>query len=416
MKILILSTFENKGGAAVAAQRLYKALKKNNVDVRYGYVLGNSVRIPCETYFSFALNIRQKMLFWIGFILERLALVLVGIDRKLLYKFSNGNRGLSILNHPAIKDADVIHVHWTHLGMLSLKTIVELSRIKKVVWTYHDWWVMTGGCHLPQSCEEYQNQCNNCFYFKNGSSIPSKNLLEKKRLFEHYQGELVAVSSWMKNQILKSKPHKGKSINLIGNPIDTQVFNVLSLDVQKAFKKKFAIPDDKFIVTAGAADLRDVNKGFESVLEVMSALDDRFYLMLFGNEDPVITKRIESLNIQAVHVGVITDQSEMATLYNVADCYLQTSRQESLSYTTMESLSCGTPVVAFDAGGLRDLVLNEQTGFIVSQADVKTVVKRILELKEDKECYQSVSIAARKHILENYSEHVITQKYYKLYN
>ena len=64
--------------------------------------------------------------------------------------------------HPAVRSADVIHIHNTHGGFLNLWAVSELSRVKPVIWTLHDEWAYTGHCACTLGCDRWRFGCGDC--------------------------------------------------------------------------------------------------------------------------------------------------------------------------------------------------------------------------------------------------------------
>jgi glycosyltransferase involved in cell wall biosynthesis len=408
MNVLILSTFEHFGGAAIAARRLYESLEKEGVNVTLGFALKDDKSGASSTVL-FTSGIRGKARFWAFFILERLRVLIAISNRKWLYKYSFGERGLSILTHPAIQKADVIHLHWVNFGFLSIQEIVKLSSIKKVVWTFHDYWPMTGGCHLPYECRGFETDCGTCFYLKPESKISQKNLFTKATQLADFQGKLVTVSQYMASQARRSPVFKNLFVETIGNPLNTNIFHPINKQPLRAVHH---LPQDVCVVLCGAADLDDENKGFRLLLEAIALVKGDFRLLIFGElSDPKVVPE----GVTYSTIGKRTGEQALAEVYNLADFFVLPSLQESLSYMTMEAMACGKPVVAFDSGGVRDLVVDGETGFLVPLRDIKTLADKITVLVSDASLRATLGEAARNHVVETYSEHAIAQKYLQLY-
>ncbi len=408
MNVLILSTFEHFGGAAIAARRLYQSLEKEGVNVTLGFALKDGKSGASSTAL-FTPGVWGKARFWILFILERLRVLAAIGNKKWLYKYSFGQKGLSILNHPAVQKADVIHLHWVNFGFLSIQEIVKLSSFKKVIWTFHDYWPMTGGCHLPFECRGFETNCGSCFYLRPESKVSQKNLFTKASQLADFQGKMITVSQYMAEKARLSPVFKSHSVEVIGNPLSTGIFTPAS---KHELRAKHNLPQDACIVLCGAADLADENKGFRLLLEAISLVREKFYLLIFGDlTDPKVVP--EGVTFSAI--GKRSGEPALAEVYNLADFFVLPSLQESLSYMTMEAMACGKPVVAFDSGGVRDLVLDEKTGFLVPLRDIKALADKISLLISDSALRTALGEAARNHVVNTYSEKVIAQKYQQLY-
>ena len=166
MKILIVNTSERTGGAAVAANRLMKALINNGVKAKM------LVREKETDTLTVAELPKSPMKRW-NFLWERLVVFChLHFSKKHLFEVDIANAGTDITKLLEFKEADIIHLHWINKGMLSLSNIRKILRCgKPVVWTMHDIWPATGICHVTLSCRKFTTGCSNCRLLPgNGSS------------------------------------------------------------------------------------------------------------------------------------------------------------------------------------------------------------------------------------------------------
>ena len=144
MKVLILNTYE-QGGAGIAAGRLQQALNQSGVQVKSLSAAAVGNRWP--------------------FYAERLSFLPFERDKSVRFSFSLANFGKNILQHPLVQEADILHLHWINQGFLSLKGIRQLAALgKPIVWTLHDMWAFTGGCHYSRGCDHFLHACGKCPY------------------------------------------------------------------------------------------------------------------------------------------------------------------------------------------------------------------------------------------------------------
>lgn len=172
MKICMLSSYDNKYGAAISTYRLHKALIE----------LGLETRLFCQNKITDDLTVvgpETKFSKMMGLIRPTLDTQLAK-TKPLLKNFSPGWISSGIINEVNQYKPDVVHLHWVCGGFLSIK---DISKIKsKIVWTFHDSWPFTGGCHIPFTCERFQQNCGNCPYFSgNSTSDISYRILKKKK-------------------------------------------------------------------------------------------------------------------------------------------------------------------------------------------------------------------------------------------
>ena len=147
MKILIVNTSERTGGAAVAANRLMKALNNSGVKAKM------LVRDKESDTLTVAQLPKSPMKRW-HFLWERLVVFChLHFSKQHLFEIDIANAGTDITNMREFQEADIIHLHWINQGMLSLNSIRKILRSgKPVVWTMHDIWPATGICHYTRGC------------------------------------------------------------------------------------------------------------------------------------------------------------------------------------------------------------------------------------------------------------------------
>jgi glycosyltransferase involved in cell wall biosynthesis len=260
MRILLLNTSEQTGGAAVAANRLLSALRKEGVEA-FMMVRDKKTSNP----YVIAINTSRvkRAVNYLRFLWERLVIFLCNkCSRKTLFQVSIANTGVDICKHPLVREADVVHLHWINQGFLSLKGIHKLLRSgKRVVWTMHDMWPSTGICHHAWGCEGFVGECGNCpFLMSTDSHDLSYRIVQEKRFLSESSVQMVTVSSWLKDLASKSVVTGKLNLSVIPNVIDTSVFRPAN---RQLMRNKYSFPQTKKIVLMGAAKLNDPIKGFE---------------------------------------------------------------------------------------------------------------------------------------------------------
>ena len=156
MRILLINTSDRTGGAAVAANRLLKALQKKGIIAN---MLVRDKVTQDTSVVSINTSVIKKLINRIRFVWERLVIFLCNhLSKENLFQVSIANTGTDILHSALVKEADVIHIHWINQGMLSLSDIKRLiDSGKPVVWTLHDMWPATGVCHYAGLCDQYRS-------------------------------------------------------------------------------------------------------------------------------------------------------------------------------------------------------------------------------------------------------------------
>ena len=425
LRILHLNA-SSSGGAFVAAQRLNDAL--NGLD---GVSSEHWVFDGGEGGFHLWANswIKKKWAFGLH-ALEKLDFLRFEADKSIRFAFSHGRTGINVSNWQAVKDADIIHLHWINKGFVSLNGLEDLLGLgKKIVWTCHDMWPFTGGCYHPRGCDNFTRECGNCQYLKqpSQSDLSSQVFQSKKSVFSKAGGRLqfVTPSAWLKNQADKSGIVKDligigdagamPEIKVIPNPIDTDYFKPLDLKLVNSLENA------PFVLMFAAANLGNPAKGFAEFRSICNGLvelgfNDIMALVVGENRLP---NGDLGLNCPVTELGFISDAKQMRDAYWQADVYVTTSHEENLPTTIMESLSCGVPVAAFAVGGIPEMISpsgDHQTGWLAEKLDVKSLIQGIasyIEMEASKRV--KLQEASRNAAVVNYGSVSIAQRYLSLY-
>ena len=415
MNVVILNTAELTGGAAVAANRLMKALNRSGANVSM-LVRDQKSRDPRVVSINNS-NLREKFNF-MRFVWERLVIFLSNhLRRKPLFQVSIANTGTDLSSHPLVQNADVIHLHWINQGFLSLDDIKKLIRIgNPVVWTMHDMWPCTAICHYSFGCERFKKECGKCpFLSSSDKKDLSYHVFNKKRFLADSKIQLVAVSTWLRQQAQDSALTNRLPVEVIPNVIDTSLF-VLS-DKAEA-RKSLSLPLDKKIILMGAARINDPIKGFEYLVKALSILKERkgeedYFLVLFGGikgDDSFLSE----IPISYVWMGSLSDPSMIAKLYAAADVTVVASLYETFGQTIIEGMACGCPAVSFDNSGQTDIINHLENGYLAKYKDTDDLATGIKWVIDNRESLRLDEACIRK-VHDCYKESIIAKKYIALY-
>jgi glycosyltransferase involved in cell wall biosynthesis len=413
MKILILSTSERIGGAAVAANRLMRALNKSGQEAK---MLVRDKQTDDPNVVSINTNWWKKKINCVRFAYERWVIFLNNrFSRKNLFAVSIANTGTDISRHPLMKEADIIHLHWINQGFLSLTDIRKLIESgKPVVWTMHDMWSFTGICHYTDICEQYKTECIWCpqqakYFFEN----LTKRTFSKKKKISLSGLTFVGCSSWITCLSKQSKLFNDVTAISIPNSIDTNIFN--PVDKCEA-RKRLNLPVDKQLLLFVAAKLSDNRKGVTYLVKACHQLRQKKNVI--NTEIVLIGKCSEELANQfpvpIIELGYISDNETMVLAYSCADLFMIPSLEDNLPNTIMEAMACGTPCVGFNTGGIPEMIDHKQNGYVAEYKNSEDLAAGIEWVLENTEKLR-LSDACVKKVKENYSETVVAEKYISLY-
>jgi glycosyltransferase involved in cell wall biosynthesis len=405
MKILVVNTSDIQGGAARAAYRLHKALLAEGLDCRMLVQLKTSDDfnvIGPQTKF-------QKAMGRIRPTLDSIPLLRYKYRSKALISpgwlpFSGLVEKINELN------PDVVHLHWIASGMMRIE---DLKKIKApIVWSLHDMWPFTGGCHYDEGCAGYKKKCGSCPALESGKErdLSRKVWLRKQACFLYLPNlTIIGLSKWLTECAESSYLFKNKPILNLPNPIDTKTFAPFS---QTEARKLFNLPPDKKLILFGAMGATsDPRKGYKELSQALEYLSEDYELVVFGSNEP---QSPQGFKQKVWYLGYLHDDVSLRLLYSAADVMVVPSLQENLSNAIMESLSCGTPVVAFDVGGNSDLIEHKKNGYLAKFFNCNDLADGIAwilthSMKEElKEC-------ARNKVVKNFDAEIVVKKYVELY-
>ena len=411
MRVLIVNTSERTGGAAIAANRLLHALNHYGIEAR---MLVRDRKIEASDVVSIPQSWRLKS----KFLWERGVIWLNnGLSKQGIFQVDIANAGTDITSMDAFKWADVIHLHWTNQGFFSLKDLDRiLSSGKPVIVTLHDQWYFTGICHYSSNCEKYKSQCEKCPMLKGPGMDLARRVFDRKR--EIYKGRnitFVGCSRWMADLAHQSALTQGHTVTNIPNAIDTDVFTPMD---KASARKKHNLPEDMRLLLFGAQRITDERKGFSFLVEACEhismhhpTLPGHLGVVVLGGDAESVK---EALPLPVYTVNYLSNEAEIAELYNAVDLFVTPSLQDNLPNTIVEAMSCGTPCVGFNVGGIPEMISHKQDGYVADYCDSIDFAQGIAWcLNENR--LPAISAAARSAALATYSEPTVAQRYLKVY-
>ncbi len=410
MKYVIVSTYEKQGGAAIAALRLLNALLEAGVEAKMLVLYQqSSFSEPIIPFQKSKFNNFKALVFKA---IEKLHFLRFQKNKNVRWLFTTAQYGFDLKEHELIQDANIINLHWIHHSFLSTAGIKDLLQLNKpVIWTLHDMWAFTGGCHYSGDCDHYLKNCGNCYQFlKHPSPTDLSNKIWRKKESVYQSNNLciTAPSNWLGNCARTSSLLQSKEIFVIPNPIDTSKFKPTENKI--SLRTKLSLPTDKVIIAFSAMKISDERKGMGILIEAMKHLQKEnptlfntlFILAIGKNSDGL------ELPINILFSGFITDENSIIEYYQSADIFISPSLQDNLSNTVLEAMACGLPAIVFDIGGMSDLVQNNVNGLLVQEiGSHKALATAIIEIQNNKIMFSENS---RKLAVEKFSNQVIVTK------
>ena len=411
MKILIVNTSERTGGAAVAANRLMKALINNGVKAKM------LVREKETDTLTVAELPKSPMKRW-NFLWERLVVFChLHFSKKHLFEVDIANAGTDITKLREFKEADIIHLHWINQGMLSLSNIRKILRSgKPVVWTMHDIWPATGICHVTLSCRKFTTGCSNCRLLPgNGSShdLAYQTWQKKLAMAQDENIYYVACSRWLEQEAKKSALLSGQKITSVPNCIDTHIYK--KSNKQEA-RQRLGLPNDKKLILFASQRVTNENKGMSYLIEACKQLansngEKPGVVILGGHAEEVVAQ----LPLQAYPLGYVNEEQRIVDVYNSVDLFVLPSLSENLPNTIMEAMACGVPCVGFRVGGIPEEIDHKKNGYVAEYRNAEDLARGISWILNEAD-YRALSENAIHKVTHNYSQQSVAMKYLDVYH
>lgn len=410
MKVIFLNTTDIEGGAARGAKRLLEGVRDEGIDARL-LVQRKSGDDP------FVIGPRTgfgKAMAYFRPILDDL---FVGVYAGKGEGMFSPAMVLDRLPARTAKfDPDIVHLHWVANGMMRVETCRRFKR--PLVWTLHDSWPFTGGCHLPFDCTRYRDACGKCPLL--GSSREhdlSRRLWRRKdRAWRGLDLTVVAPSRWLAGCARSSALFRDKRIEVIPNGIDLRRFRPSD---RSAARELLSLPQGKKLILFGGKWITsDRNKGFHILAQALKELAgrgwrDRADVVIFGSSQPA---EPPDLGLAAHYLGWLNDDVTLSLLYSAADVFVSPSIQENLSYAVMEAMACGSPCVAFDQGGMPDLIGHMETGYLARPFDPLDLAEGIGRLLGDEALRRDMAARARRKVENEFALEKVAARYIALYD
>lgn len=398
MRVLHLSTYDTFGGAARAAYRLHQGLRQAGID---------SQQLVLQKHSQDPMVVEYPEPRW----LRRLRSI---ADQWPLRFYPEHARAFSVhwtpngvTRHIHKHDFDLLHLHWVS-RFLTPEALPHLTT-KPLVWTLHDMWAITGGCHCSQGCDSFTAQCGCCPQLKSTQKQDVSHWLwrRKKRAWRNFQPVIVTPSAWLADAVKRSSLLGHCPVKVIPNGLDTDRYYPIPPPIARQVLR--LPPDAPIVLTGGLGLLKEPHKGWDvlcAAAQVLRSQVDALWLVFGQQEAP----GLEGLPVRCL--GKLTDEVALVLAYSAADVLVVPSRQEAFGQVATEAMACGTPVVGFAGTGVQDIVDHRVNGYLAQPFDPRDLAQGMAWV-----VHQGVALreAARQKVERCFSLPVVVQQYVDLY-
>jgi len=310
---------------------------------------------------------------------------------------------------------DIINLHWVGWEFLKIEDLKKLQ--VPLVWTFHDMWPFTGGCHYTANCDRYTKSCGTCPQLQ---SIDEQDLSHwiwkrKAKAWQDLDITVVSPSHWLAECAKRSSLFQNMRIEVIPNGLDTQIYKPLNREIAR---DRLNLPQNKLLVLFGAMHANgDPRKGLhflQHALQKLSTTDwqDQIELIIFGASKP---RNAPDFGFKTHYLGNLTDDITLSLVYAAGDVFVAPSMQDNLPNTVMEALASGTPTVAFNIGGMPDLIDHQQTGYLAQPYDIDDLAAGIVWVLDNRERHKTLCEKSRQKAEAQFTLTRQTKAYTALY-
>jgi glycosyltransferase involved in cell wall biosynthesis len=260
-------------------------------------------------------------------------------------------------------DPDIIHLHWV-AGFVDHEQFFQRNRHRKFVWTLHDMNPFTGGCHHADGCSRFTGDCKGCPQLSGtvDEDYAGEVLTAKMRSLAHlapHQLTIVAPSQWLLSLSAQSRvTGRFRHVHIENPSFHQGLITETSAQLRAALK----LPLDKKVVVFVSDNLRNPRKAVSLLFGAVKEMRRSGEVHLVG----LGQRTDQPAGLSITFPGTIRDQQTLARYMACADVVVNTSIAENSPLVLIEALSCGTPVIGFEVGGIPELVTRE-CGAVVSK-------------------------------------------------
>ncbi|MEG4495736.1 glycosyltransferase family 4 protein [Microcoleus sp. F10-C6] len=410
MKVVLINSSDSEGGAARAAYRLHQGLQG----------IGVSSQMLVKNKKSGDPNVILSQ----NGIANKFDKIISTISNSPLRLYPERNPAIfspewlpdSLAAKVAKIQPDIINLHWVCGGYMQVESVPKFN--KPLVWTLHDMWPFTGGCHYSEECDRYTKSCGSCPQLHSSKDADLSRWVwqRKAKAWKNIDLTVVSPSAWLAKCASSSSLFKDYRVEVIPYGIDIQKYKPIN---SQWAREILNLPKDKQIVLFGiAGGTSNRWKGFNLLVSALQSLSksgwkDRIELLVFGSSQP---ENAVELGFQAHYLGNLADDISLATVYAAADVFVAPSVYDNLPNTVMEAGACAIPSVAFNIGGLPDMIEHCSNGYLAKPYETEDLAKGIAWVLEDPERHQKLCARARQKVEQEFTSDIQANRYLSLFS
>lgn len=402
MKVVHIAS-STTGGAGIATLRLHQSLlKENNIN---SYIIQKADTPPEHSRISISTLYESTDLLYR--LKRKLNLTPEKKQWNLIPTFSGNyeyeiatfpTTSYRIENHPLVKGADIIHLHWV-ANFLNYPTFFKNIK-QPIVCTLHDKNPFHGLFHTET--DEKNNE-------KKYGELDKKITEDKIQYLQQAKDlHIVTPSLWLLNKSKQSKALGRFPHICIANSVDLDSCTISHKDAQK----KIGVDNEKKTLLFIAHSIDIPRRGFFIMKDALRNLDSsllNFNLITVGGDK--IDLDIDHIN--HIHYTNTNDVDLLNTIYAASDIQILPTQEDNLPNVMLESFANGTPVISFANGGMAEHIQTGMNGILINQIGVTPLLQALTTYLKDQYTFDRELI--KEYAKEHFDEKRQAQKYIELY-
>ncbi|WP_101694211.1 glycosyltransferase [Dorea phocaeensis] len=308
---------------------------------------------------------------------------------------------------------DIVHLQCINGYFVDIYRLLKFLKVNnfKTILTLHAEFMYTGGCGYALDCEQWKLGCVRCSRLKGGLGVRGRDKVKKnyemmKKSFRDFsQLVIVGVSDWISERAKNSNIMMNHNVITIHNGIDTT--NIFYPRKTERIVKKYGIPSNKKIVLSVVPNLTSDLKGGSLMMNLATYTnEDDLYFIIVGAKE--VEKNIPN---NMLIVPYTESQDELAEIYSLADVFVLGSKMDNYPTVCLEANSCGTPVIGFDVGGVKETIFPNM-GEVIPYGNDKLLKQTIVKWIDKKSTFSNKML---EEVRKRNSKERMTEEYLSLY-
>lgn len=319
----------------------------------------------------------------------------------------------------ANSDADLVHLHNFVGNYATVESLAFLALRKPVVWTFHGFWGITGGCVHPKECERYLESCGSCPHLGEWPLTQvdhtADQLMLKLNLLLPAPLQIIAPSHYVADRVRMSKVGRNWKVHHIPNGVDTKQFRS-DFKQDEYLRCSLGLNIEGRVILVASRNFRDPEKGFTTIRDALSTVPLAGVQILLVGENSEWALSQLSGNLSCVSLGYVSSRNLLARCMEASDIFLFASAAENFPCIILEAMAAGCCVVATPSGGVVEQITHRKTGFLSADLSSQALASVLMEALSDPATAKEFALASRLHVNTHFSEDRMIERHLSLYD